>query len=187
MYRGGHARPHLQELVSQSGLSASGEGILREQPSCGPVGALQRAKCSSSSGDLDRVLEQFVLGQRANGLSWSSTRKLVSLMRCVLLDLHRAGDRSAQLASLCDIQRRARRCKGFDPVDDGLKANRAEKVERVLGAGQLGVDDGVGRRVPGSLSERACPLCGGERVVVSMHDEQRRGAAPGIVERRGGE
>ena len=34
--------------------------------------------------------------------------------------------------------------KGFDPIDDCLEAEGVHEIERVLAAGQLGVDDGVG-------------------------------------------
>src|SRR5262249_14888365 len=65
-----------------------------------------------------------------------------------------------------EVWRRDRRCKRLDAVDDGLEADRGEEVERVLGAGQLDVDNGVGGGVAGSLGERACALCGGEGVLV---------------------
>jgi hypothetical protein len=52
--------------------------------------------------------------------------------------------RSDRRDRLAEVRRHDRRCERFDAVDDGLEADRAEEVERVLGAGQLGVDDGVG-------------------------------------------
>ena len=45
------------------------------------------------------------------------------------------GGELARAIGPAEVRRRTRRCESFDAVDDGLEANRAEKVEGVLGAG----------------------------------------------------
>jgi hypothetical protein len=69
-YGGGHVHSHLQELSSQRGPLAGGEGTLREHPTYGPLQrASARERVQALVDDLDRVLEQFVLrGQRPEGL-----------------------------------------------------------------------------------------------------------------------
>ena len=57
----------------------------------------------------------------------------------------------------------------------------------MLGSGQLDVHDRVGVGAAGLVGERAGGLRRGERVLVAMNDEKRRGAALGVVERRGGQ
>jgi hypothetical protein len=78
-------------------------------------------------------------------------------------------------------------CEGFDAVNDCLEADRAEEVERVLGAGQLGVDDRFGGGAAGSLRQHASALWRGESVPVAMDDKKRRRAALDVVKRRGGQ
>ena len=95
----------------------------------------------------------------------------------------RAGPRDR----LAEVRRHDRRCERFDAVDDGLEADRAEEVECVLRAGQLGVDDRVGGGAAGLLGERACPAGGGKRVLVAVDDKKRRRASLGVVKWRGGQ
>ena len=76
------------------------------------------------------------------------------------------------------------RCERFDAVDDGLEAHRVEEVEGVLGAGELGVQDRVGRHRTEVLDEG--PGAVGRRVgvVVAVDDEERWRVA--VVGERGG-
>ena len=53
----------------------------------------------------------------------------------------------------------------------------------MLGAGKLGIDDGVRGGAAGLLGERARGVRSGERVLVAVNDEQRRRAARGVVKR----
>ena len=57
----------------------------------------------------------------------------------------------------------------------------------MLRAGQLDVDDRVGRRAAGVLGERPCTSCGGQRVLVAVDNKKCRRAALGVVEWRRGQ
>ena len=76
------------------------------------------------------------------------------------------------------------RGEGLDAVDDGLEAHRVEEVEGVLGAGELGVQDRVGRHRTEVLDEGSGALGGRVGVVVAVDDEERWRVA--VVGERGG-
>ena len=67
--------------------------------------------------------------------------------------------------------------------DHAPGAGGAEHVEGVLGAPQLDVDDLGLRRGPELLGEQPGVLDRGERVLVAVHDEERRGVGVDEVER----